>query len=509
MDGDLIELIDAFDRVVAMAAETVPAEEVAAAAAVGRRVRNRRGYLGSTVVVALAGGTGSGKSSMVNALAGEEVATTGAMRPTTSEPLAWIPANPEPGAIRLLDDIGVTARVGQDRHDWLAVIDLPDTDSVAVEHRHTVARLIPEVDAVVWVLDPEKYQDRVLHGEHIRPLAAHQDRFLFVLNQVDRLGDGEVEKLVEDLRASLQADGIIDPVIIPTAADPEIGPSEGVDDLVLALRALGDAKEVVTRKLSGDLRQAVDRLSAVSGTAGGRATGFTGQWERLLEEASAGIVDDVLGPVVRSQAGRVGRSTNAAAVSLLRRRVSGGVVELASRAEAGTGALAAVRKLDAYVSGLASRVHGDTSWAVRQVGEAIDEAVAAAVDTVAYTETVPISPPPEWTATVAWVRRIGALALLLGAVWLFDTWRSGAGLLLPLSVTIGGLLGVVLPRVAVTASGSRRAASLVDERRGALERAVSRELDRRLGRPLRDALRRRAGLAAAVAEFELLAAAEG
>jgi putative protein kinase ArgK-like GTPase of G3E family len=68
---DLRDAIDLFDRAVAGAAGVAPPDEVEHAARVARRVRSRRGYAGSTVVVALAGGTGSGKSSMVNALAGD------------------------------------------------------------------------------------------------------------------------------------------------------------------------------------------------------------------------------------------------------------------------------------------------------------------------------------------------------------------------------------------------------------------------------------------------------
>lgn len=502
--ADLAEVIDAFDRVVANAAESAPREVVEKAAQVGRRARHRRGYLGDTVVVALAGGTGSGKSSMINALAGEDVARTGALRPTTSRPLAWIPANPEPGVIRLLDDIGIDERVGQDIHDWLVVIDLPDTDSVASEHRQTVARMIPEVDAVVWVMDPEKYQDRVLHTDHIAPLADYADQFLFVLNQVDRLAPHEVDALLADLRSSLRADGIADPVVIPTAADPEFGPPEGIDDLVLALRGLGDAKGVVHRKLMKDLSLGVDELASAAGVTGGRGTGFTAEWETVLNDAAAAVTDDVVGDPVLAGAARTGRSSYRAAMSLFRRRLSGGTVELSKRITGGQGAMRAVRRLDSYVSDLAGRVDGDTAAEIRRVGGAIDEAVTAAVDTVAYGETITLPSPPGWTAGLAWLRRVAAVVAVVAGFWLFDTVRSGGELLIPAAVAFGGLLLVIIPGAVGASIGGREAARLVKDQRQALSRSVSRELDRRLGRPLRDVLRKRAGLAAAVAEFSLL-----
>ncbi len=72
---------------------------------------------------------GPAKSSLLNAIAGEEVAKAGHIRPTTSQPLAWIPAQPEPGLVRLLDDMGIVDRVGHDADDTLR------------HHRHAGHRL--------------------------------------------------------------------------------------------------------------------------------------------------------------------------------------------------------------------------------------------------------------------------------------------------------------------------------------------------------------------------------
>ena len=504
--AELRDAIDMFDRLVAAAADTAPRADVERAAAVARRVRSRRGYAGSTVVVALAGGTGSGKSSTINALAEEEVALSGALRPTTSDPQAWIPADPEAGVIRLLDDVGIAERVGQDRFDWLAVIDLPDTDSVVIDHRQTVARLLPEVDVVVWVLDPEKYQDRVLHRDHLAALSDYGDQFLFVLNQIDRLTDAQVPELVADLRQSLEADGIVDPVIIPTAADPTIGPPMGMDDLVLALRGLGETKAVIHRKLVKDLEVAARELALAAGVEGGRGTGFAAEWDNVVRDVSARITDDVAGKPVLQRAARAGRSSHRAAMSLLRRRRSPGTVELSRRPDSGPGSLAAIRRLDSYVSDLAGRVEGDVAIAVRTVGGEIDGAVSAAVDAVAFGETVSIPAPPGWTAGVAWFRRIMALVAVVAGLWTFDVLRSGGPLLVPVSVTLGALLAVLLSGAIGAGIGGREAVKVVSDQRQAITRSVSREIDRRLGRPLREVLRKRAGVAAALAEFELVMA---
>ena len=69
----------------------------------------------------------------------------------------------------------------------LVLLDLPDFDSVQLDHRLEVDRLVELVDLLVWVLDPQKYADGALHDRYLRPLAGHAGVMLVVLNQIDRL----------------------------------------------------------------------------------------------------------------------------------------------------------------------------------------------------------------------------------------------------------------------------------------------------------------------------------
>src|SRR5439155_523725 len=152
----------------------------AEAARVAETARARLRFPGEAYVLALAGGTGVGKSTVLNALAGEEVSPTGARRPTTAEPVAWVPADKRAELAQLLEWLGVT-QVREHHADGLgelAVLDLPDFDSVAVEHRARVDALLPKVDAVAWVLDPEKYKDEVVHDAYLRTWAPRVGRQL-------------------------------------------------------------------------------------------------------------------------------------------------------------------------------------------------------------------------------------------------------------------------------------------------------------------------------------------
>ncbi|MGF1666313.1 MAG: hypothetical protein ACFCVC_08580, partial [Acidimicrobiia bacterium] len=193
-------------------------------------------------------------------------------------------------------------------------------------------------------------------------------------------------------------------------------------------------------------------------------------------------------------------------VSILRRRLQSGTVNLSERAVGGPGAMNAVRRLDGYLADLAGRVEGDTAQEVRRVAGSIDQAVSSSVDTVAFGEAVTLPTPGSWTATVSWLRRVAAVVAVVSGLWLFDTVRASADLVLPATVLLVASVAVVVPGVMAAAMGGRQAAALVADQRHALARSIARELDRRLGRPLREVLRKRAGLAAAVAEFQLLMA---
>ena len=104
----------------------------------------------------LVGGTGVGKSSLLNALAGATVSTASVRRPTTSEPVAWVPAADRDGLAPLLAWLGVDD-VREHEADGLrsvAILDLPDMDLVQT-HRERVEARAPKVDAVAWVTDLE------------------------------------------------------------------------------------------------------------------------------------------------------------------------------------------------------------------------------------------------------------------------------------------------------------------------------------------------------------------
>ncbi|MDJ0960921.1 MAG: 50S ribosome-binding GTPase, partial [Acidimicrobiia bacterium] len=114
---DVLELLDALDLVVARGQGVVPQARLDEAEAIVARIRDRRGFHGETLVLGLIGGTGSGKSSLLNAIAGETIASVSALRPHTDRPLAWLPVDAAPSLLETLDAAAIVDRHTQDTMD--------------------------------------------------------------------------------------------------------------------------------------------------------------------------------------------------------------------------------------------------------------------------------------------------------------------------------------------------------------------------------------------------------
>jgi hypothetical protein len=290
--SDIITVVEGLDFIVSLAAGHVHPGDLDGARSIATEARTRAGHLGSTMVLALVGGTGSGKSSLLNALAGEEVASTSPVRPHTTEPMAWVPTEAEPALRTLLDRLGIDRRVTQDRFPGIAILDMTDIDSVAVAHRDTVERLMPEVDVVVWVLDPVKYSDPVLHRDFIAPLAGSADRLVFVLNKVDQVDELSLDRVVDHLGRLLRDDGIREPTVFEVAADPPGSEPRGVETLAAHFTARFDEKKIHVSKIIDDARRAAQSVAGAAGVSGGGSLEFEERWLVVREAIVAGLVAD-------------------------------------------------------------------------------------------------------------------------------------------------------------------------------------------------------------------------
>lgn len=270
---DIGARVQGLDDAVTAARGRLDDELLDRAGGVADRAAERLRLSADHTVVALGGATGSGKSSTFNALVGLELASVGVRRPTTSwatactwgvngagELLEWLGIPPRHQVVR--DSMLDTGREAKDLQG-LVLLDLPDHDSTEVAHHLEVERLVRLADMLVWVLDPQKYADAAIHDRFLKPLAAHKDVMMIVLNHIDEVPADRRDGMLADLRRLLDADGLEGITLVATSARDDIG----IDELRQAIVARVKDKAATRSRIATDIKETAAALVAVSGDA--------------------------------------------------------------------------------------------------------------------------------------------------------------------------------------------------------------------------------------------------
>ena len=305
----------------------VPETVLLDAAETLERLSQRRELSTEHTVIGFFGATGSGKSTLFNAIAGQNIALSAPTRPTTSTVQAAIWE--AEGSEELLDWLGIDKRVYpqtqalaaegeategnkatggvaapntvtepapglfnrirravggrgemRTRTGGLILLDMPDFDSVTTANRDLAARMMRYVDVLVWVVDPQKYADAVIHRDFMVPLAASGAQALCVLNQADKLAPAEVPAVLASLTRLLQAEGTEAHLLAaPIAVSARTG--EGVDVLRDLLAQVAAAKSLSLQRTDAQLHATASQLRTY---AGGEGTVLAGSYALEAEQ---------------------------------------------------------------------------------------------------------------------------------------------------------------------------------------------------------------------------------
>jgi GTP-binding protein EngB required for normal cell division len=365
-------------------------------------------------IAVLAGGTGSGKSSLFNQLAGAQFSPVGVLRPVTREPHACVWGMEAAGP--LLDWLGIEPRrryarssaleEGERALTGLLLVDLPDHDSVLAAGSVEVNRLVAQADLMVWVLDPQKYADAAVHSRYLVPMAGHASVIAAALNQADLLTPEQAEDCVSDLRRLLDAEGLHDARVLVTSATS----AAGVADLRRALMETVIARQAALRRISADVDAVAARFVPYAGDADVRARVIpAAPWAAAPEpgsapEPGAAAGPDGAGPADAASNGALGEGGAGAAGTA---GAAGGAAGAAGAAARGTGEAARTGLSAAATDTLAAAFA--TAAGVSGVGRALQSArELKAVDYVGW--------PVAWLADRV-ARRDPARKIRRGALW--------------------------------------------------------------------------------------------
>ena len=240
------------------------------------------------LVVAFFGGTGVGKSSLLNRLAGQSIARTGVERPTSREVTIYLH-----NTIRIqnlpeefpVEKVKIALHQQPDYKEVLW-IDMPDIDSVDTGNRELVLEWLPHIDVLIYVVSPERYRDD--RGWRLLLQHGHRHAWLFVINQWDR---GQPSQREDFLRLLGEA-GFQDPIVLCTDSRKNQQTSDDFDQLAQTIRSLANAHTIEQLEARGELLrlQELHRTVAEARERLGPDESFPTlqqQWQKIWETTTA------------------------------------------------------------------------------------------------------------------------------------------------------------------------------------------------------------------------------
>jgi hypothetical protein len=222
------------------------------------------------LIVAFMGGTGVGKSSLLNRLAGKAIARSGIERPTSREVTLY---HHHSVALKNLPELLPLAKITISQHDDaskknIVWIDMPDFDSTEQSNKQLVLQWLPHIDVLIYVVSPERYRDEKAWRLLLAEGARHA--WLFVFNQWDR---GQLEQY-EDFNRQLHKAGFIAPIIFKTACVEGLQVDEfaALKETIVSLATAHIVEQLEQRGLQVRKDELKNKLQNVAGSLGSEHT---------------------------------------------------------------------------------------------------------------------------------------------------------------------------------------------------------------------------------------------
>ena len=268
----------------------------------------RLANLDAPLLAVIGGSTGSGKSTLVNALLRERVSNPGVIRPTTRQPV--LVANPAdadwfnspqvlPGLTRSHgagNEQSTTLRVvdTQSVPEGLALLDAPDFDSIDDKNRALASQLLAAADLWVFVTTPARYADQLVWN-FLHDAAGRGIEVVVVLNRLD---EKAAETVPDDLRRMMNEAGLHDATVFTVPFVADLGAEKSgesgeflAEDLVASLRdyltTLAEdtvaRRDVAGKTVAGAVQTALDRVDTLVGRRE-RQEAFANQLDASIHE---------------------------------------------------------------------------------------------------------------------------------------------------------------------------------------------------------------------------------
>lgn len=191
------------------------------------------------LIVAFLGGTGVGKSSLLNRLAGQAVAKAGIERPTSHEVTLYHHRSLQIGLLPAKLPLEKTKLAPHDnpQNSHIVWLDMPDFDSVDLANKSLVLEWLPHIDVLLYVVSPERYRDN--KAWQLLQAEGGKHAWLFVMNQWDRA----VPSQLDDFKQQLAKAGFADPLVLYTSCtEPD---DDRFSELLQQLNALSSQQTML------------------------------------------------------------------------------------------------------------------------------------------------------------------------------------------------------------------------------------------------------------------------